>query len=73
MIGSSTTEALAELLTRREAAKLCNVSDRTLWQWAVDGISPAPLKIGKGTVRYSRAAYIDWISRGCPRCDRSQP
>jgi excisionase family DNA binding protein len=73
MIVSSTTETPAELLTLKEAAKLCNVSDRTLWQWAVDGISPAALRIGKGTVRYSRAAYIDWISRGCPRCDRPQP
>ncbi len=57
----------AELLALKEAAELCGVSDRTLWTWANSGISPAPLKIGKGTVRYSRSAYVAWIAAGCPR------
>ncbi|MGD0897576.1 MAG: helix-turn-helix domain-containing protein [Thermoguttaceae bacterium] len=55
----------AELLTLRQAAELCGVSDRTLWAWANSGISPSPLRIGKGTVRYSRAAYLAWIAGGC--------
>lgn len=55
----------AELLTLPQVAKLCNVSQRTLWGWAVAGISPAPLKIGKGTVRYSRRAYERWVAAGC--------
>ncbi len=54
-----------ELLTLRQAAELCAVSDRTLWTWATTGISPAPIKIGKGTVRYSRPAYLEWIKNGC--------
>jgi len=58
-----------ELLTLPQAAKLCNVSARTLWGWANDGTAPAPLKIGKGTVRYSRRAYADWIAAGCPPCN----
>jgi predicted DNA-binding transcriptional regulator AlpA len=58
-----------EALTLRQAAALCAVSERTLWTWANRGISPAPLKIGKGTVRYSRAAYVEWIAAGCPRVD----
>ena len=36
-----------------------------LWNWANWGISPAPLKIGKGTVRYSRPQYLTWIAGGC--------
>ncbi|MBN1588361.1 MAG: helix-turn-helix domain-containing protein [Pirellulales bacterium] len=54
-----------ELLTLRQVAELCGVSDRTVWSWARDGIAPAPLKIGKGTVRYSREAYVRWIENGC--------
>jgi predicted DNA-binding transcriptional regulator AlpA len=54
-----------ELLILRQAAELCGVSDRTLWTWATTGISPAPLKIGRGTVRYSRRAYVAWIAGGC--------
>jgi len=55
----------AELLTLRQAAELCGVSERTLWSWAHDGIAPAPLKIGKGTTRYSRGEYLAWIAGGC--------
>ena len=58
-----------ELLTLRQAADLCGVSERTLWTWARSGASPAPLKIHKGTVRYSRREYEAWIQSGCPRCD----
>ena len=63
------TSKLAELLTLPEVAELCQVAPRTVWGWARDGISPPPLKIGKGTVRYSRAAYLAWIAAGCPRVD----
>ena len=54
-----------ELLTLPQVAALCGVSQRTAWGWAVAGISPPPLKIGKGTVRYSRRAYEQWIAGGC--------
>lgn len=65
---------VAELMTLDQAAGLCGVSPRTLWGWARDGIAPPPVKIGKGTVRYRRPAYIDWIKDGCPRIDgRAQP
>jgi predicted DNA-binding transcriptional regulator AlpA len=59
------TTTLAELMTLRQAAELCSVSDRTLWGWARDGIAPAPLKIGRGTVRYSKPDYLAWIAAGC--------
>ncbi|MCE5268286.1 MAG: helix-turn-helix domain-containing protein [Planctomycetaceae bacterium] len=65
----SSNAAPAELLTLKELAALCQVSQRTAWQWATDGTAPPPLKIGKGTVRYSRRAYERWIATGCPRID----
>lgn len=55
----------AELLTLRQAAALCGVSERHLWGCAKAGISPPPLRIGKGVVRYSKGAYLDWIAAGC--------
>ena len=54
-----------ELLTLKQAAELCAVSDRTLWAWATSGISPAAVRIGKGTVRYSRPDYLGWIKNRC--------
>ena len=56
---------MPELLTLKQAADLCGVSERTLWDWARTDIAPAPLKIGKGIVRYARAAYLAWINDGC--------
>ncbi len=61
-----------ELLTLTQAAELCGVSERTLWTWARSGAAPKPLKIHKGTVRYSRPAYLAWIAAGCPRVDGGQ-
>ena len=58
-----------ELLTLPQVAALCGVSQRTAWGWATAGISPAPLRIGRGVVRYSRRAYEQWVAAGCPRVD----
>ncbi len=64
--GNQSSETIVpELLSLRQAAELCAVSDRTLWTWATSGISPAFVRIGKGTVRYSRPAYLEWINSGC--------
>jgi hypothetical protein len=54
-----------ELLTLQQAAELCGVSPRTLWTWATMGAGPAPPRIHKGTARYGRPAYLEWISGGC--------
>ncbi len=56
---------IPELLNLRQLAALCQVSTRTAWQWATDGTAPPAIKIGKGTVRYSRRAYQEWIAAGC--------
>jgi len=64
--GNQSADAVTpELLTLKQAAELCAVSDRTFWTWATSGITPAPFRIGKGTVRYSRSAYLEWIKNGC--------
>jgi predicted DNA-binding transcriptional regulator AlpA len=69
MPSSTIPETGPELLTLREAAKLCAVSERTLWAWSHDGTAPAALRIGKGTARHSRRALVAWIAAGCPRID----
>jgi predicted DNA-binding transcriptional regulator AlpA len=69
MASSTIPEAGAELLTLKQLAALLSVSERTAWQWATDGTAPPPLRIGRGTVRYSRRAYEQWIAAGCPRCN----
>ena len=68
-MATDSTTTLVELLTLPQVAELCQVAPRTVWGWARDGVSPPALKIGKGTVRYSRAAFVAWIAAGCPRVD----
>jgi predicted DNA-binding transcriptional regulator AlpA len=57
-----------ELLTIKQTAALCGCGERSLWRWSRSGRAPAPVRIG-GAVRYRRAELLDWIARGCPRCD----
>jgi len=67
-------DPLPELLTVAQACAMLGISKRTLWRWSRSGISPAPLKIGKGlraAVRYRRAELVTWFERGCPPCERS--
>ena len=64
--GNQSAETVVpELLTLRQAAELCQVSERTVWGWARDGIAPPAVKIGKGTVRYVRSEYVAWCAGGC--------
>jgi predicted DNA-binding transcriptional regulator AlpA len=59
---------LPPLITTKQAARLANCGERTLWRWSRAGIAPAPLKIG-GTVRYSRHSILEWIADGCPAAE----
>ena len=69
MLSNHTTEPIVpQLLTLRQVAELCGVSERTLWGWARSGISPGPYKFGsnkQSIVRYSRAEYEAWLQDGC--------
>jgi prophage regulatory protein len=63
-----TAEVIPELLTTAEAARLCNMGERTFWRHSHNGAAPAPVRIG-GTVRYVRSVLLEWIKAGCPRVD----
>lgn len=56
---------IPELLTTREAARLCGMGERTLWRHSRSGAAPAPRKIGVSLVRYSRQEILAWIAGGC--------
>jgi excisionase family DNA binding protein len=53
------------LIDSRQAAKLLNVSPRTLWRMQNDGEMPQPIRIGRA-VRWSLEALKQWIADGCP-------
>ena len=58
-----------ELMTYREVAQLCRMGVRSVARKVSSGDMPAPLRIGNGdTVRFSKAALLQWIADGCPKC-----
>lgn len=65
-----TENIVPELLTTAEAARLCNVGERTLWRWSRSGVAPKPIKIGGTAVRYRRDEYLDWIADRCPQVQK---
>ena len=54
------------LVDSREAAKMLNVSVRTLWSLYNSGAMPKPIRIGRA-IRFSYAALREWVDRGCPK------
>ena len=54
------------LVDSREAAKMLNVSSRTLWTLYNSGAMPKPIRIGRA-IRFSYAALREWVDCGCPK------
>ena len=64
--GEQPPEAQGLLIDSRQATKLLNVSQRTLWRMHNEGEMPQPIRIGRA-VRWSLEALKKWIDDGCPR------
>lgn len=62
----TTTPVEPLLVDIREAARLLNVSERTVWQLANDGAITA-VKIGKRGVRYSRKSIDAFADKSASR------
>jgi excisionase family DNA binding protein len=59
------------LLDPIQAAAMINIGERKLWELTKSGDIPSR-KIGR-LVRYSVAELEDWIARGCPCGNASDP
>ena len=57
------------LVDAREAARLLNVSKRTIFRWAAGHVLPESIRLGGGRFwRYDDLAA--WVEGGCPRLAR---
>jgi excisionase family DNA binding protein len=63
--GEKPAEDQGLLIDSREAARLLNVSPRTLYQMYTDGTMPPPIRIGRA-IRFSLDALKKWVEAGCP-------
>jgi predicted DNA-binding transcriptional regulator AlpA len=54
------------LLDARQAAALCGVGRATWYRMVSAGRCPAPVRLSRGCVRWSRETLIAWIRMGCP-------
>jgi excisionase family DNA binding protein len=57
------------MLTTKQVVSLTGLGERTVWRYSRSGIMPAPVKIGRTTVRFRRDEILEWIDEGCPRVD----
>lgn len=64
--GEEPPEDQGLLIDSRQAAKLLNVSERTLWEMAHSNEMPPAIRIGRA-VRFSVDALKKWVDAGCPR------
>lgn len=53
------------LIDMKAAAKLLDLSERTIWGMANSGRMPTPVKIGR-SVRWSIEELRAWVNAGCP-------
>lgn len=54
------------LIDRKTAARLLNVSSRTLYRLHSVGATPDPLRIGGKIIRFRLAELLAWIEADCP-------
>ncbi len=53
-----------DYLTVPEVCVLARISRPTLARWIRSGLSPAPVKLGPRSLRFSRAAIEQWLATG---------
>jgi predicted DNA-binding transcriptional regulator AlpA len=54
------------LLAASEAARLCGISQASWYRMVSAGRCPAPVRLSRGCVRWSRETLVEWIRMGCP-------
>lgn len=59
---TATLEMETELLTVRDVARLCSLSERHWWSLVARGEAPKPIRIGR-SARWSRRALLDWLDQ----------
>ena len=60
-----TNENTLQLLTAKDAAKLCRLSKRSWFRFHACGKVPEPVRIG-GSVRWRLSDIERWQAMGCP-------
>lgn len=61
-----TAPTVDRLLTRPEVAQMARISVSSLDRLASAGKTPAPVRVGAGTVRFRLSDIQRWIAEGCP-------
>jgi len=59
-------EDIPILLTAREAAALCRMSDSYFYRLNRKGMVPGPVRAGNAR-RWRRSDLVKWVAAGCPK------
>ena len=64
-------EVKSQLMTVKEVAACCNVSQSHIYRLTDRGAMPQPIKLGSAS-RYLKDEILDWINSGCPETSKKQ-
>ena len=54
---------MGELITRKEVARILNVSESTVYRWVCSGHLISPFELGPNRIVWTRTEIIEWIEQ----------
>ncbi len=54
---------MGELITRKEVARILNVSESTVYRWVCSGHLISPFELGPNRIVWTRTEIIEWIEK----------
>ncbi len=52
---------MGELITRKEVARILNVSESTVYRWVCSGHLISPFELGPNRIVWTRSEIMEWI------------
>ena len=54
---------MGELITRKEVARILNVSESTVYRWVCSGHLISPFELGPNRIVWTRTELTEWIEK----------
>ena len=54
---------MSQIITRKEVARILNISESTVYRWVRSGHLIAPFELGPNRVVWTRTEIMEWIEK----------
>ena len=52
-----------EIITRKEVARILNVSESTVYRWVCSGHLTPPFELGPNRIVWTRSEILEWVEK----------